>query len=198
MRKQQGRCKYQHGTAVPYALHKPAPRRLAANPPPVQAGAKIIDMHTHAGRMRAGTPVDTAVLASMRPAGLAACVVAAVADAPVLRRHPVEKRIEQFRQADPGECLAATLEQLDAYAACGWRVAREPHDITPDDPAIVLAVEGGDFLEGDLDRIDAMAARGVRCIQPVHYVANELGDIQTEPPVHGGLTEFGAAAVRRM
>jgi len=158
----------------------------------------IIDMHTHAGRMRAGTPVDTAVLASMRPAGLAACVVAAVADAPVLRRHPVEKRIEQFRQAEPGECLAATVEQLDAYAACGWRVAREPDDITPDDPAIVLAVEGGDFLEGDLDRLDAMAARGVRCIQPVHYVANELGDIQTEPAVHGGLTEFGAAVVRRM
>jgi membrane dipeptidase len=27
---------------------------------------------------------------------------------------------------------------------------------------------------------------------------NETGDIQTEPPVHGGLTEFGAQAVQRM
>jgi len=26
---------------------------------------------------------------------------------------------------------------------------------------------------------------------------NELGDIQTEPPVHGGLTDFGAAVIRR-
>ncbi|WP_296224289.1 dipeptidase [Ralstonia sp. UBA689] len=26
---------------------------------------------------------------------------------------------------------------------------------------------------------------------------NELGDIQTEPPVHGGLTDFGADVVRR-
>jgi membrane dipeptidase len=29
-------------------------------------------------------------------------------------------------------------------------------------------------------------------------VPNELGDIQTEPPVRGGLTPFGADAVRRM
>ena len=62
----------------------------------------------------------------------------------------------------------------------------------------MLAVEGCDFLEGDLDRLDALEARGVRSIQLTHYLVNETGDIQTEPPVHGGLTRFGAAAVRRM
>lgn len=30
-----------------------------------------------------------------------------------------------------------------------------------------------------------------------HYRVNELGDIQTEAPVHGGLTDFGADVVRR-
>ena len=64
--------------------------------------------------------------------------------------------------------------------------------------ALVLAIEGCDFLEGDLDRLDAMAARGVRSIQLTHYLVNETGDIQTEPPIHGGLTRFGADAVRRM
>ena len=62
----------------------------------------------------------------------------------------------------------------------------------------MLAVEGCDFLEGDLDRLDAMAARGVRSVQLTHYLVNETGDIQTAPPVHGGLTRFGADAVRRM
>ncbi len=71
-------------------------------------------------------------------------------------------------------------------------------DIRANDPALVLAVEGCDFLEGDLDRLDALEARGVRSIQLTHYLVNETGDIQTAPPVHGGLTPFGAAAVRRM
>ena len=29
----------------------------------------------------------------------------------------------------------------------------------------------------------------------VHYRAGELGDVQTEPPVHGGLSRFGRAVV---
>ena len=43
-----------------------------------------------------------------------------------------------------------------------------------------------------------MEARGVRSIQLTHYLVNETGDIQTAPPVHGGLTPFGADVVRRM
>jgi membrane dipeptidase len=43
-----------------------------------------------------------------------------------------------------------------------------------------------------------MEARGIRSIQLTHLLANELGDIQTALPVHGGLTGFGAEAVRRM
>ena len=33
-------------------------------------------------------------------------------------------------------------------------------------------------------------------MQLVHYRINELGDIQTEAPRHGGLTDFGRAVVR--
>jgi membrane dipeptidase len=157
----------------------------------------IIDMHTHAGRMGAG-PVDRRTLDSMKPSGVAACVVAAVADSPVIRRNTTTNAIGQVRAPKPGECLAATVAALDAYDASGFRIAREPGEIDADDPAIVLAIEGCDFLEGDLDRLDTMAARGVRSIQLTHYVVNETGDIQTSPPVHGGLTPFGAEAVRRM
>ena len=80
------------------------------------------------------------------------------------------------------------------------RVARETgrDPCGGDDPALVLAIEGCDFLEGDLDRLDAVAARGVRSIQLTHYLVNETGDVQTAPPVHGGLTAIGVGAVRRM
>jgi membrane dipeptidase len=37
---------------------------------------------------------------------------------------------------------------------------------------------------------------GMRHLQLVHYRPNELGDIQTEDPVQGGLTDFGAMVVR--
>jgi len=36
----------------------------------------------------------------------------------------------------------------------------------------------------------------LRHLQLTHYRVNELGDIQTETPVHGGLTDFGAEVIR--
>lgn len=158
----------------------------------------IIDMHTHAGRPNRVGPVDQTVLATMRPGGVAAAVVSAIADLPMIRRNPATKRLEKVRDPGPGECLACVEEYLGTFEATGMRIAGEPRDIREDDPALVLAVEGCDFLEGDLDRLDRLEARGVRSIQLTHYLVNETGDIQTAPPVHGGLTAFGAEAVRRM
>jgi membrane dipeptidase len=158
----------------------------------------IVDMHTHAGRPHRTGDVDRAVLATMRPAGVAAAVVSAIGDIPMIRRNKGTGRLQKFRDPDPGECLEAVEGYLTSFEQSGTRIAREPADIRPDDPALVLAIEGCDFLEGDLDRLDAMAARGVRSIQLTHYLVNETGDIQTAPAVHGGLTPFGAEAVRRM
>jgi membrane dipeptidase len=158
----------------------------------------IIDMHTHAGRPNRIGPVDRSVLATMGPGGIAAAVVSAIADLPMIRRDRTTRRLEKVRDPEPGECLAAVDEYLGTFEATGMRIAREPTDFRDGDPALVLAVEGCDFLEGDLDRLDALEARGVRSIQLTHYLVNETGDIQTAPPVHGGLTRFGAEAVRRM
>src|SRR5580692_2661852 len=158
----------------------------------------IIDMHTHAGRPRRTGDVDRSVLATMRPAGVAAAVVSAIGDIPMIRRNRDTGRLEKFRDPDPGECLEAVEGYLTSFEQSGTRIAREAADIQPDDPALVLAIEGCDFLEGNLDRLDAMETRGVRSVQLTHYLVNETGDIQTAPPVHGGLTPFGAEAVRRM
>ncbi|HEY0184105.1 MAG TPA: membrane dipeptidase [Rhodopila sp.] len=158
----------------------------------------IIDMHTHAGRPRRTGDVDRAVLATMAPAGVAAAVVSAIGDIPMIRRDKHTGRLEKFRDPRPNECLEAVEGYLTSFERSGTRIAREPDDFREDDPALVLAIEGCDFLEGELGRLDAMEARGVRSIQLTHYLVNETGDIQTAPPVHGGLTPFGAEVVRRM
>jgi membrane dipeptidase len=65
-------------------------------------------------------------------------------------------------------------------------------------PSVIVAAEGADFLEGQVDRIDEAYAKWVlRHLQLTHYRVNELGDIQTEPPVHGGLTDTGVEVIRR-
>ena len=54
----------------------------------------IVDMHTHAGRPGRSGPVDPAVLATMRPGGVAAAVVSAIADLPLIRRNKATRRLE--------------------------------------------------------------------------------------------------------
>ncbi len=61
----------------------------------------------------------------------------------------------------------------------------------------IVAAEGADFLEGDVGRLeDAWRRHALRHLQLTHYRVNELGDIQTAPPAHGGLTDFGAEVIR--
>ena len=59
----------------------------------------------------------------------------------------------------------------------------------------------GVTLQADLaqiERLDEAYQRwALRHLQLTHYRPNELGDIQTEPSVNGGLTPFGAEVIRR-
>src|SRR5262249_55617586 len=64
--------------------------------------------------------------------------------------------------------------------------------------AALFAVEGGDFIEDRLDRVHEAFESGVRAVTIVHYHVNQIGDIQTQPPVHGGLTSLGKSIVREM
>ena len=63
-------------------------------------------------------------------------------------------------------------------------------------PAIVGDVEGLDFLEGKLERLEQSHQRGVRQVQLVHYTPNDIGDFQTGIVTHHGLTSYGAEVIR--
>src|SRR4051812_8479957 len=63
-------------------------------------------------------------------------------------------------------------------------------------PALVLASEGADFLEGDLGYLEKTRGEGLVMLQLVHYSISDVGDISTESPRHGGLTAFGKDVVK--
>jgi membrane dipeptidase len=181
-----------------------AARKTAA--PAVLDETISIDLHSHPGMVRslARATMDGHI-ARMAAGRVRASLFAAVGDGPLLTVSP-RGRIYAVREPQPEELYRATYAQLDLVQAritAGTltrieRTADLDRARAEGRHAAVLAVEGGDFLEGRLDRVQEAYARGIRSIQLVHYRVNELGDIQTEPVRHGGLTPFGREVIREM
>src|SRR6266704_3279636 len=95
------------------------------------------------------------------------------------------------------EYWSRLLAPADAPSDGDVKMTRRGFLATPGAPVRgILADEGCDFLEGRIDCVQEAYDRGLRSLQLVHYRVNELGDIQTEPAVHGGLTGFGKEVVR--
>ncbi len=65
-------------------------------------------------------------------------------------------------------------------------------------PIIIQAVEGGHFLEGKIERLEIAYNRGLRVLGLLHdnQFSVPLGDIYTDTPKFGGLTEFGKTVIR--
>lgn len=172
------------------------------------AARATIDCHSHAGRVLRVRSEDghapfAPLAAPMRMGGLAVACLAVVSDSPT-HRVTLEGRIRAFRQPEPGELAAYAVRGFARLHALvreqGLRLARTAGDLAAaraDAPSVLVAAEGADFLEGDLPRLeDAYGRASLRHLQLTHYRPNELGDIQTEPPVHGGLTAFGTEVIR--
>ena len=170
------------------------------------AAAPVVDLHAHPGRFtrRDAGELRTGAIAEMRAARVSCAFFAAVGDGPLIRREP--GGIKSFREPRPDELHRSTLGQLGRVRARAddgslglvleagdlLRLARAGR------VAALLALEGGDPLEGDAGRVRELHGLGVRSIQLVHYRVNELGDIQTEAPRHGGLTPAGFEVVAEM
>jgi membrane dipeptidase len=108
------------------------------------------------------------------------------------------------RTPEPGALYKHHLERLDwvdeMVAAHGLRRALSAADLEAahraGQPAIVGDVEGLDFLETKLERLEEAHQRGVRHVQLVHYTPNDIGDFQTGAVTHQGLTPFGAEVIQ--
>lgn len=186
-------------------LVDPTPRLVTSYP--------TIDIHSHAGRLipfrsaedlsRADARPFEPLEAPMKAGGLSVVCLAVVADTPITQI--LGGRIQARREPAPGELYR--WAQM-AYARAHRLVRDQNLTIITDvrgllaasveHPSAIIAAEGADFLEGDIDRVDEFyQSMGLRHLQLTHYHVNELGDIQTAPEQHGGLTDFGADVVRR-
>jgi len=190
----------------------PDPKTVTTTPDPKGAANALldetisVDLHSHPGMVRslARATMDGQI-ERMVSGRVGASLFSAVGDGPVLSINP-QGGISAVRQPQPDELYRATYVQLDQVrthiAAGKLTLVERTSDLerarSQGRPAAVMAVEGGDFLEGRLDRVQEAYERGVRSIQLVHYRVNELGDIQTEPARHGGLTPFGRDVIREM
>ena len=164
-----------------------------------------VDLHAHPGFFPTSPLSMEDQIARMGQGRLRAALFASVADSPLIRRRSTGG-LYAAREPQPGELYTATWRQIERVrartAAPGLTLVRAPGEVAglgdSSGPGAILAVEGGDFLEGRVDRVEEAYRRDVRSIQLVHYRINELGDIQTEPPRHGGLTPFGKDVIREM
>jgi len=168
------------------------------------AATLSFDLHSHPGLFRSMSNDSLAGHRQAAEAGLVKLIsLTATSDAPVLGRNS-RGGLYATREPRPGELYASMYRQLDALR--GWSASAGMPTVlsvtSAEDPGPpvrgLLAVEGSDFLEGRIDRVQEAFDRGIRSLQLVHYRVNELGGIQTAPPVHGGLTAFGRAVVREM
>jgi membrane dipeptidase len=161
---------------------------------------RYADMHSHYA-MFGKDAAKQNVRAGMEEGGLLLIARKFVADGPVIRLMAGGYGVH--RAAAPGE-LAANFDRIVPLMRARHRSEGLVEVLSGADlervlrertPAIVLASEGADHLEGDLKRLAAARKLGVVHLQIVHYRVSEVGDICTERPVHGGLTAFGKQVV---
>ena len=156
----------------------------------------------HSAVAALGAPAVADAVRSAQAAGMTALVLAAVADFAVLRPDPATG-LRAHRDFRAGEAYADTQRQLagirQAVAEAGAEVATSAADLNRSigdgRTAVLLGCEGGDFLEGDLSRLEEARAAGLTVLTLVHYRVSDIGDVQTEKPVHAGLSRFGREVV---
>src|SRR5262249_47611854 len=142
--------------------------------------------------------------ADLKSGHVSAALFAAVSDMRLLGQTPTG--LGAKREFKPGEAYADYQRQIGVLksivsrhlAAPGRSASDIDTAVRANMPAAVFAIEGGDFIEDKLDRIHEAHREGVRSITIVHYHVNQIGDIQTAAPVHGGLTPLGKSIIREM
>lgn len=183
------------------------------------ARVPAVDLHAHPGltfargasdltpeaqAIVAAGPFEEKAIADMKAGGLAGASFAAVADLQILGAYG--QGIGASREFRPGEAQASYRRQIENLNTWVRRAGAEPA-LQPADfarlhrkgkIAALLTVEGGDFLAGDIGMVRTAFKDGVRSITIVHYHVNEIGDIQTAPATHKGLTPFGRDVVAEM
>jgi membrane dipeptidase len=166
------------------------------------------DFHCHPGQLFAkgtnGWNEEPALktVREMNQAHLSAAFFSLVADAKLLKVGPTGITIGgKFENGQGWQDYKRQLEHMKGFLqTASVKVGQGKKNINTESSTVTafISVEGGDFLEGNVDYVDEAFHDGVRSIQLVHYAPNDVGDLQTAEPVNNGLSNFGKQAVKRM
>lgn len=182
------------GAALPFVALGPLAARAADAPVP------IADMHSHLGMIRRRSMKGPEFARSLREERVALIAWALPADARWIRA--TDTGLAQAADPAPGQLAAFFRDNFAlmraAVAEGGLRTVLRRADVDAciaGESGVVLASEGADFLEGRIDDLAAYHELGLRHLQLVHYIKTPVGDFQTMPPRHDGLSDFGSQLI---
>ena len=168
-------------------------------------GLRIINAHAHPDRLHLTRrdPDESSTVAIMTEMGMTASVFAAVGDRVYLSngRLPGPEHLQTMRQLDfwKDDIVKSGKVKL-VLKSSDIRQSPKPGDV----PGCILAIEGGDPLAGNPERVNEFYEYGVRLITLIHYSNNQLGDCMKNwtglnpGPRNGGLTAAGCRVLERM
>jgi membrane dipeptidase len=164
-----------------------------------------VDVHTHGGPrgIYSPAPPNGNLAAGMRDGSLAAVCLSEIPDEPLLGRNAAGVACIT-RSPRPGELYEHHLMRLawadEMVTHHGLQRALTASDLesahAAGQPAVIGGIEGLDFMDGKLERLEEAHQRGIRSAQLVHFTPNDIGDFQMGVVTHDGLTEFGAKVIR--
>lgn len=173
------------------------PPLLRAAEPPV---VPIADAHSHIGVHRAGG-YRGSLRQDMEAAGVMLLAWTIVGDGTWTSR--TRRGIQQHSTPARGEqsrYVRRKFAEIRKYlTGIALQHVEKPADVEASrtgTPRVVIAVEGAGFTEDGLELVDQFYDAGLRHLQLVHYVRNGIGDFQTQPPEHNGMTALGIDVVR--
>jgi membrane dipeptidase len=159
-----------------------------------------VDMHSHVQMRFLRNPADTRpdpdldIAGEMKRAGFSAICQTYSLDA--LGSQEVGDYPKYFLQTLAFEDRLLAANHMGR--ALNFKDLQTAHD--QKQPIIIQSVEGAQFIEGHLERIEEAYKRGLRLLQPLHERddnVSPLGDVYTAAAAHlGGLTPFGAQVIR--
>lgn len=172
-----------------------SPEEAAAAPDDSVAGLLIADPHAHPYQLHGARSFDrtTPTIETLQRLNMALSSFSAVGDMTFMRGRTgmpfgdTRNQLEVLRRLE-SEGRVAVVRKASDLPRQG--VQRRM-------PCALMAVEGGDALEGRLENLDVFYAHGVRLMTLLHERDNELGFNQRSG-ADGALTPFGLAVVERM
>ncbi|MDO8786534.1 MAG: membrane dipeptidase [Sulfuritalea sp.] len=155
----------------------------------------IADPHAHPYPLQGGRSFDssTPTIEIMKKLNMALCSFSAVGDVAYMRRGSgapfadTKDQLGKIRRMEEEGQVRLALKSPDLQALTASRTA----------PAGLMAIEGGDALEGKLQNLDVFHEYGVRLMTLMHERDNEIGFNQRSSS-DGPLSPFGVQVVERM